>query len=315
MSRGLQGSCSRLAAMLMLLTASVAGAEEASTPLSAADAYALPRPPAGLELRYGPEPRQFGELRLPDGPGPHPVAILIHGGCWLEAYDGSYMESLADALTDFGFASWQIGFRRIGAEGGGWPTSFLDVAAAADRLRVLAEDHPLDPERVIAVGHSAGGQLALWLAARSRLPSDSPLHRDDPIDIDAVLALAAAADLEGLSERETCGNAATRLLDGSPAQQAERYAQASPMQLIPMQVPQILVNGALDRTWSEAADAYYERARAAGAPVERRVMPEAGHFELVVPNAAHWDETVGAALHELAEMLRQDQPAAARSED
>lgn len=269
------------------------------TPLTASEAYALPQPEPGLALRYGSEPRQSGSLRLPEGDGPFPVAIVIHGGCWFEAYDGSYMEAFAEAVTELGFAAWTIGFRRIGEEGGGWPNTFIDVGGAADHVMELSEAFPLDPERVIAVGHSAGGQLALWLAARHRLPPESPLRAADPIDIDGVLALAAAADLEWLSQQQTCGNAASRLLDGSPEQQPERYAQTSPMRLLAVDVPQVLINGELDRTWSEAANRYYAHARAAGVPVQRHVVPGAGHFELVVPDSPNWDEIVGRSLRAL----------------
>jgi len=293
-------SASGLVLFAALLSHSLAAADG---PMSASDAYALPQSDPDATISYGDQPRQFGELRLPDGDGPFPVALLMHGGCWLEDYDHGYMDGLADAIVDLDMAVWTVGFRRIGAEGGGWPNTFLDAADGADHLRELAETWPLDPGRVIAVGHSAGGHLALWLATRPQLPEDSPLYRPDPLPIAGVLALAAAADLEGLSEAKTCANAATRLLDGMLADVPERYRDGSPMQRIPSDVPQILINGSLDTTWTEPADRYYDAARAAGAPIQRRVMVGAGHFELVAPQAEGWD-LVREALNELKASLR-----------
>ena len=144
--------------------------------MSAGDVLALPRPEAQHRIAYGPGPQQFGELRLPDGAGPHPVVIVVHGGCWLAEYDLGYMSSLAAALTADGVATWSIEYRRVGDDGGGWPGTFDDVGAAADHLREIAAEHELDLERVVAVGHSAGGHLALWLAARHGLSVDGGLR-------------------------------------------------------------------------------------------------------------------------------------------
>lgn len=274
-------------------------------PMSAAEAFALPQPEPDAVVSYGPEPRHFGELRLPDGDGPFGVAVVVHGGCWLSDYDQSYMGALAEAVTDLGWATWTIGYRRIGEPGGGWPNTFLDVAAAVDFLPELASRHPLDAERVVALGHSAGGQLALWLAARPLLPEDSPLFDPDPHPIGGVLALAAAADLEYLSEQQTCGNAATLLMGGTPAERPRRFAEGSTMSLVPLGFPQILVNGELDDTWTVPADRYFAAATAAGAPIERRTMPGAGHFELVVPNSEHWG-VVRDALDDLIEATFSD---------
>lgn len=266
--------------------------------MSAAEAFALPQPEPGEVISYGSEPRQFGELRLPDGEGPFGVAVIVHGGCWLAAYDQSYMGTLAEAVTDLGWATWTIAYRRVGEPGGGWPNTFLDVAAAVDFLPELARRYPLDVDRVVAIGHSAGGQLALWLAARPQLAESSPLFSPDPHPIDGVVALAAAADLEYLSEQQTCGDAATLLMEGTPIEWPRRYAEGSTMRLVPLGVPQILVNGELDETWSVPAERYYIAAAAAGDMIDKRVVPGAGHFELVHPQAAQWP-LVRAAMLEL----------------
>lgn len=288
---------------MMLLAATLAGANENAAPMSAADAYARPQPVPDQVIRYGDGPRQFGELRLPDGDGPFPVAVVIHGGCWLEAYDQGYMAQFAETVTEMGLATWTIGYRRIGDEGGGWPATFLDVADATDFVRQLARSQPLDPGRVVAIGHSAGAQLALWLAGRRAIEPESELYREDPLPIRAVLALAAAADLAWLSEHKTCADAATRLIGGAIDRFPRRYRTGSPDRLVPLGIPQILINGALDTTWSPPAQRYFEAARAAGDPVSLRIMPQAGHFELVDPEAAHWT-VVEQGLHDLMEMLR-----------
>ena len=269
-----------------------------SAVLSASGVYELPQPEPDAVLSYGDHPRHFGELRLPGGQGPFGVAVIVHGGCWLSAYDQSYMGALAEAVTDLGLASWTIAYRRVGEPGGGWPNTFLDAGAAVDHLRVLAEDHPLDTERVFTIGHSAGGQLALWLAGRPALPPSSSLYDEDPLPVAGVLALAAAADLAFLAERGDCGDAATLLMGGKADEFAGRYSSGSPVSLVPLRVPQILVNGRLDERWSAPADRYLRAARLAGDPVERREAPDAGHFELVVPGGSTWP-IVRRALQDL----------------
>lgn len=280
-----------IAVMLLLFSSS---AVLAAQPMSAAEAFALAQPEPDEIIAYGPEARQFGELRMPDGDGPFGVAVIVHGGCWLSDYDQSYMGALAEAVTDLGWATWTIGYRRIGEPGGGWPNTFRDVAAAVDFLPELASRYPLNVDRVIAIGHSAGGQLALWLAGRTRLGESSPLYSPDPHPIDGVMALAAAADLEYLSEQQTCANAATLLMDGTPAERPRRYAEGSTMRLVPLGVPQIMVNGELDQTWTVPADRYFEAASGAGDAVERFTVPGAGHFELVVPGSPNWHVVRGA---------------------
>jgi len=291
-----------IAAISLLLAGSGLAAAQ---PMSAAEAFALPQPAPDEIIEYGTEPRQFGELRLPDGEGPFDVAVIIHGGCWLAAYDQGYMAALAEAITDLGWATWTIGYRRVGEAGGGWPNTFLDAAAAVDYLPELARRFPLNPNRVVAVGHSAGGHLALWLAGRTRLAESSPLYSPDPQPVDGVLALAAAADLEYLSENETCGNAATLLMDGTPADHPQRYAEGSAIAIVPLGVPQLLINGEMDATWSVPADRYFEAAAAAGDAVQKLTVPGAGHFELVVPESLNWN-VVRDGFSRLADEIAHD---------
>ncbi len=239
-------------------------------------------------FRYGAEPLQFGELRLPPGPGPHPVAIMIHGGCWLGQYDMEHVGGLAQALTAEGLATWTVEYRRVGNPGGGWPGTFEDVAAGTDHLRLLAGDHPLDLQRVVAIGHSAGGQLALWLASRKHLREGDPLFEPDPLPVSGVLGLAAAADLAHLHEIKVCGHVVDSLMGGGPTEFPERYRAGSPPELPPMAVPQILINGLRDPFWSSVAKRYLEAALKAGAEARLIEAPESGHFEMIDPGSTTW---------------------------
>lgn len=282
-------SLTRLTLVALPALAALSCQSTRTQPMSATEAFALPQPEPDEVIAYGAADRQFGELRMPDGEGPFGIAVIVHGGCWLSDYDQGYMAALSEAITGLGWATWTIGYRRVGEPGGGWPNTFRDAAAAVDFLPELATRFPLDAGRVLAVGHSAGGQIALWLAGRARLAESSRLFSPDPQPIDGVLALAAAADLEYLSEHQTCGNAATLLMDGTPADHPERYAESSTMRLVPLGVPQILVNGELDATWTIPADRYFIAASNAGDAIQKLTVPNAGHFELVVPDSLNWN--------------------------
>ena len=161
--------------------------------MTSADLADFDNPSADERIPYGDDPLQFGDLRLPDGKGPHPVAIFIHGGKWMAEFDISHSDNLTDALARSGIATWSLEYRRVGNPGGGWPGTFQDIARGADHLRVIAPNYNLDVDRVMTMGHSAGGQLALWLASRSAIPADSDVGVEKPIAVSGVLALAPAA--------------------------------------------------------------------------------------------------------------------------
>src|SRR5687768_17386072 len=145
------------------------------------DLLERPRPQPSVSLPYGQDPLQVVDLWLPSGEGPHPTVLMVHGGCWqTEIADRTIMNWIADDLRRRGIAVWNIDYRGVD-RGGGYPGTFLDVAAAADALSEQAPAHRLDLSRLVAVGHSAGGHLALWLAGRRRLPAGSPLRTPDPL--------------------------------------------------------------------------------------------------------------------------------------
>ena len=262
-------------------------------------------PSPDAKISYGDGEFQFGYLRLPEGSGPHPVIVFMHGGCWLSVFDIRYTGLAEQAFADAGYAVWSLEYRRVGNPGGGWPGTFLDVASGADHLVELAREYPLDLDRVIAIGHSAGGQLALWLAARERIPSSSELYASEPLAIHGVLALAPAPNLATLHSSGACGPGVDGLMGGSPEARPERYQVGSPMQLMPVGVPQRVIVGALDAQFGSSGRAYFQAASAAGSsPVTLREAPESGHFEMVVPSTSTWPITLQELESLSAEMTQ-----------
>jgi acetyl esterase/lipase len=267
----------------------------ADTPryLRPADINALPSAPADARIVYGPDANQYADLRLPTGKGPHPVAIVIHGGCWIERYASApNTAALADALRKEGVATYNIEYRRADQPGGGWPGTFNDVAAATDKLREIAQQYSLDLGRVITIGHSAGGHLGLWLAVRSKLPTDSEIYSANPLKIRGVVALGALGDLKQFQpvENEICGAPVVSLLmGGSATQWPVRYAQGSPRELLPIGVPMIFINGENETVSPpKVAVQFVEAAVKAGDKAEMQVVPNAGHHECNSPESVAW---------------------------
>jgi acetyl esterase/lipase len=265
--------------------------------MTASDLGVLADAPAGDRIPYGSDALQYGEWSLPAGSGPHPVIVNVHGGCWLAEFDISHTRAQARALMEAGFAVWNVEYRRVGNAGGGWPGTFLDVACAADHVRVLARDHAIDLSRVIAMGHSAGGHLALWLASRSRIPRNSVLHNEDPLRLCGVVALAPATGLPVLHARGAFDHVVDRLMGGSPDEHPDRYNAAMPTRLLPLGLRQRLIVGRHDADWREFSTDYLACAReASDAEVDLRVLDDAGHFEVINPAANAWRtvlDTVG----------------------
>jgi acetyl esterase/lipase len=256
----------------------------------------------GIRLSYGPGALQFGELRLPAGPGPFPVAIVVHGGCWLAKFPGmdaravsmEYMRPLAAALTDAGVATWNVEYRRLGDDGGGWPGTFQDVAGAADYVRVMARDRPLDISRVVAVGHSAGGHFAMWLGGRKNLAPSSELYARDPLRLTGVVNLDGPTDLKATIavQRSICVSPViTDLMGGTPDQQPSRYHDGSPIELLPIGISQYVFAGAM---FASQAEPYESAVQRHGETVAATVLPDAGHFVFVDPQSPDWPQVLQA---------------------
>jgi len=239
--------------------------------------------------RYGDHIEQVGELRLPPhAEGPLPVVVLIHGGGWRERWERDLMDGIATDLARRGYATWNLEFRRVGPSGGGWPVTFADVAAGIDHLGELARDHPLDLERVVAMGHSAGGHLGACAAARPQLRSGTA-GADPVVRVAAAVGLAGVYDLVSSAERGMDELSTIAFMGALPAEDPERYVLASPSALLPIGVEQIVVVGVNDRP--DLVDdnrRYVERARAAGDDVELMELPDADHFTVIDPTTLTW---------------------------
>lgn len=282
-----------------LIAAAVLAAGNGAMAVTYKDLMARPHGEPDAHLTYGAAPEQFGDLWLPKGNGPHKVVLLVHGGCWLSELPGvAMMNPMAEALRAKGFAVWDIEYRRIGAQGGGYPGTFRDVSAAADMLRGIAGKYRLDLKHVVAVGHSAGGHLAMWLAARPRLPKNSPLASPNPLAISGVVSLAGILDLKGYREDgAACGGAETvDGITGAAARQGQDvFADTSPLSLLPIGVRQTIVVGEQDHIvpdhWRLS---YVTAAQAAGDKPGSLGIASAGHFELIDPQSAAWTEVLEA---------------------
>lgn len=241
--------------------------------LTPADMLALPQPEGGVPVAYGDLPSQRGELRLPDGAPRAPLVLLLHGGCWEAAVDRAHLSRFAEALRARGVASWNIEYRRVGEDGGGWPGTFDDVRAALARVPSLAGEFPVDPTRVILLGHSAGAHLALWYASVDPLASS----------LRAVFALAPITELARELLRGPCKRAAAALVAGAGPDDDAARAVCSPARMSAPGCPVVLLEAPSDAV---VAALHGERYLAAhGERCERRVLPEGGHFELIVPGA------------------------------
>lgn len=267
--------------------------------LSIEDYVQLPPIAANHRFFYGSDPSQFADLYLPtqsgDYPGDYPVVILLHGGCWLAEYGLSPLGQLCKAFTQEGLAVWSLEYRRLG-NGGGWMTTFEDVANGVEFLRSIKEQYALDLSRLIAVGHSAGGHLALWLAGRHHLPPDSPLFSTTSLPLQGVVSLAGIPDLAGAGKRNICGSACYDLVGGLPEERPHLYQQASPIALLPLGIPQWHIFGQEDELVpADSIESYLAIARQHD-EVHYDLLPNTGHFEVVVPGTLAWQTVRHAVL-------------------
>jgi acetyl esterase/lipase len=252
-------------------------------------------PEDARRIAYGEDVNQFGELRLPSGEGPWPLAICLHGGFWRAQYDLVHLGHLCAALAAAGIATWNVEYRRVGHEGGGWPETFLDVGRGTDYVRELARQYPLDLGRVITVGHSAGGHLALWVAGRRRVPAGSEIASADPLPLHGTVSLAGVVDLARAHALGLSADATGDLLGGSPETVSERYSAASPAALLPLGVPQLLIHGTADDSVPfELSEMYVEAASAAGDEATLLALPGTGHFEVIDPLSHEWPAILAA---------------------
>jgi acetyl esterase/lipase len=231
--------------------------------------------------QYGADASQQADLYLPTT-SQAAVVCLLHGGFWRMPHGREQYAAVAEDIAARGFAVWNIGYRRIDEAGGGWPTTLQDAVLAIDYLSDIVDDgEDLDLGRVVVVGHSAGGQLALWAAAHNkRQPFELP-SRVQPI---AAAGLAAAADLAKIYALDSGHGAVYELLGGSPTEYPDRYAAASPSMLLPLQVEQLIAHGDMDDVLPiELSRNYADLARARGDRVEFHALQRFGHMDFLNP--------------------------------
>ena len=258
------------------------------------DLAARPQPTPSVEVKWGEGDTDVADIWLPEGPGPHPVVVMVHGGCWQKSIaDRTLMNPMADALRGEGWAVWNIEYRGVDEPGGGYPGTYLDVGAATDELIERAEAWSLDLDRVTGIGHSAGGHLVLWLAARAKLPDSSPLRVSNPLRFRGVVVSGGLADLEASRPvtAPTCLDAVYDQLTGvASPERPDPLSDTSPARLLPIGVPFVSVNGSEDRIAPPLlGDGLTRKAEAAGDSASLVVVPASGHVELVSPGTRAFD--------------------------
>ncbi|MGW1539145.1 alpha/beta hydrolase family protein [Streptomyces sp. NPDC002309] len=264
-------------------------------------AFSHPAVDPDATAAYGDHPDQLIDFYAPRGTeaaggvAVAPLVVVLHGGAWRAPYDRRHISPFAGFLAHRGFAVASVEYRRgadadAGAAGpvaGRWPETFDDVAAALDALPALAREAlpQADPRRMVITGHSAGGQLALWAAARHVLPADASWRTDRPALLRGVVALAPIADFAVAGKLDVCGGAAGQLLGGDDHFK-ERQPYADPALLLPTGIATALVQGRADEVVPQAvAESYADAAAKAGEVVGLTLLEEVGHFPLIDPAA------------------------------
>ena len=256
------------------------------------DILTLPPPPADRRIPYGSDPNQFIDLRLTKNEVPQPLLINIHGGFWRAKYDLAHAGHLCAALTAKGVATANLEYRPVGNEGGGWPNTFGDIRAAYDFLRQNARSYGLDTRRIVIMGHSAGGQLALCLAGH-----ESTVTR--------VISLAGVVDLQRAYQLHLSNDAVVEFLRGTPSEVPDHYREADPMQLTIPQARQWLIHGSADDIVPPAFSGDYVAAKKnrVGKDKEDVQLLEisgADHFDLIDPRTAAWKQVEQTVLQLLS---------------
>ena len=254
-----------------------------------------PQPLPDLRAPYGADANQFVEVRLPHAKGPHPVLVNIHGGYWWAKYDLTHAGHLCEALRVAGLATFNVEYRRVGNAGGGWPGTFADIRSAYRFVQQVAARFQLDPNRLVVMGHSAGGQLALCLAAHER-------------SVRRVISLAGVLDLKKAFALHLSNDAVVEFLGGKPEAVPEHYREADPMGLSIPQARQWIVCGKDDDVVPPEFSREYVRSKTSAKTAPSGMMekaelveiPRAGHFELIDPASQAFKRVTAAVLAAVA---------------
>jgi acetyl esterase/lipase len=274
-------------ALLTILLSSQTIAE----PIRLQDYLAIAGPPPDSRIAYGPAQSQFVELFRPTGAGPYPVVVLLHGGCWAHKYGGlTQVAAMGRTLANEGIAVWSIEYRGVDEDGGGFPGTYEDIASALDTLWDQSSALDIDLTRLVAVGHSAGAQLAQWAAARERISPASPLYAATPLPIPAVIGLGTLPDLHDAWSIERACRLDPLTLTGTPQPgRQDVLADTSPTAMLPSGAHTVLINGELDTVAPpDLAARYALVARRAGNDVKTIVVPDASHYDEVLTSSPVW---------------------------
>ena len=244
------------------------------------DILSIPPPPADARVAYGSDPNQFIDLRLPSAKrkSPSPLLINIHGGYWRAKYNLDHAGHLCAALTAKGLATANLEYRRVGNEGGAWPETFADIRSGFSFLVQGAHKYNIDPQNIVVMGHSAGGQLALCLAAH-----ESRLLR--------AVSLAGVVDLQRAYQLHLSNDAVVEFLRGTPSEVPDHYREADPMELSIPQAQQWLVHGSVDDVVPVDFSRDYVAAKQKRKEEARLLeIRGAGHFDVIDPRTPAWKQ-------------------------
>ena len=287
----MQGKLVRLAGAIVAIVCAALPVL-AGKPMTLGGYMALNGPAPTEHIAYGPAPLQYAELFEPTGVGPFPVVILIHGGCFMNRYQGmAQMRGMAGALAAKGVAVWSIEYRGLDTPGGGYPGTYLDVRSAVDMLAAQAGARHLDTRRLVVVGHSSGAALALWLAGRERLPRSSPLYEAAPLPVRKVVALGGSGDYRPVAAilKKSCGFNIAQITGSPTTARPDVYADTTAIDLTPNGSETVFINGERDTiaTPKDTAD-YAARVRERGDAVKTLVLPGGSHFDEVAVTSPSW---------------------------
>jgi acetyl esterase/lipase len=278
--------------LLALLPALLVSSAAVAAPMTLDDYLALDGPAPTARIAYGSAPSQFAELFRPAGKGPFPVVVLVHGGCWTIQFGGiRQMRNVAGALAAEGIAVWNVEYRRSDEEGGGYPGTYHDINAALDKLGAEAANYQLDTGRIVAMGHSAGGQLVQWIAGRSRIAPSSPLFHPNPLPVREIISLGGLADLRNEKDliKASCGRDTAELAGTPSASRPDVFSDTNAAELVPNGSRTVLITGELDTiSPPRAAHDYAARARKAGDRAEVLILPGASHYDEIAASSASW---------------------------
>jgi acetyl esterase/lipase len=256
--------------------------------MSAETILEMPPPAADQRVPYGADANQFIDVRLPSGAGPHPALLNIHGGFWRAKYDLAHAGHLCESLRNLGVATFNVEYRRVGNPGGAWPGTFADIRLAYNYVRQHLSQFHLEEKRLAVMGHSAGGQLALCLAAHER-------------SVGQAISLAGVVDLQRAYSLHLSQDAVVEFLGGKPTDVPEHYREADPTALQIGHARQWLLHGTEDDTVPVAFSRdYVARKKKAGENVDLVEVEKAGHFDFIDPRSEAFTKVKAAVMAALA---------------